>query len=461
MASRFPSGASHPFSVLWALFTSVVLLLPAAAVAGTITVPGDELTIQAAVDAANPSGDTIVVSPGTYPENVVIAGKDVVLRSVAPADPAIVRATIIDGGAAATVVAVVDPVTSACEVAGLTIANGSAQAGGGIHAGDTLVSIRANVIVGNYAVNGAGVYRCNGTIEGNFILYNEAQINGGGLMYCHGLIRNNLVARNTAQSYGGGLYSCDAAIENNTIAYNRVTDALGRGGGLSSSCGGCGASITNCVFWGNFAFTAPHLHNTVWPTYSCIGDGTHGISTNIALDPRFVDSAQDDFRLRPSSPCIDAGFDTGLTLDFEGDPRPYGAGIDMGADEAITHALTTAVLGIGSVLPYPGTRLYLDGATVEVTAASFLGWQFSHWEGPATGSQNPLPVVMDQDKSVTAVFTPITSPDDPNGDGSQPSDQAFQCCADPATTETNGAGIPYGCGVVLALLWMAGRRTRR
>ncbi|MBL8768495.1 MAG: right-handed parallel beta-helix repeat-containing protein [Planctomycetes bacterium] len=45
----------------------------AASSAATITVPGDQPNIQAAVNASNP-GDTILVSAGTYEENVDIAG---------------------------------------------------------------------------------------------------------------------------------------------------------------------------------------------------------------------------------------------------------------------------------------------------------------------------------------------------------------------------------------------------
>jgi len=44
---------------------------PPTAIAATIYVPDDYPTIQAAVDAANP-GDTIIVSPGIYTEQIII-----------------------------------------------------------------------------------------------------------------------------------------------------------------------------------------------------------------------------------------------------------------------------------------------------------------------------------------------------------------------------------------------------
>ena len=46
----------------------------------TINVPGDQPNIQAAVNAANPSGDIIVVAAGTYIEQVRISGKSVAIQ---------------------------------------------------------------------------------------------------------------------------------------------------------------------------------------------------------------------------------------------------------------------------------------------------------------------------------------------------------------------------------------------
>jgi len=58
----------------------------------TIHVPADQPTIQAGINAAS-NGDTVLVSPGTYTENIDFMGKQITVTSVS--GPAV---TIIDGG---------------------------------------------------------------------------------------------------------------------------------------------------------------------------------------------------------------------------------------------------------------------------------------------------------------------------------------------------------------------------
>lgn len=69
------------------------------------------------------------------------------------------------------------------------------------------------------------------------------------------------------------------------------------------------------------------------------GNATAITGTNLVRgDPKFVDAANNDFRLQGVSPAIDAGIDSvpgcaAPVVDFDGNPRPFGKSHDIGAFE--------------------------------------------------------------------------------------------------------------------------------
>ena len=67
------------------------------------------------------------------------------------------------------------------------------------------------------------------------------------------------------------------------------------------------------------------------------------------------------------------------------------------------HRLTRSVSGPGSVSGADG--FYTAGSTVQLTAYPSAGYQFAGWTGSASGAANPLGLVMNGPKSVTASFT--------------------------------------------------------
>ena len=72
---------------------------------------------------------------------------------------------------------------------------------------------------------------------------------------------------------------------------------------------------------------------------------------------------------------------------------------------AMTYSLTVTPVGSGTVqLDPPGGGPYPEGTTVQLTAVADAGWQFVDWSGEVSGTANPVSVLMDGNKAVTATF---------------------------------------------------------
>jgi uncharacterized repeat protein (TIGR02543 family) len=86
-----------------------------------------------------------------------------------------------------------------------------------------------------------------------------------------------------------------------------------------------------------------------------------------------------------------------------------------------------------------GGGSYLLNTTATLTATPAPGYLFTGWTGDATGTANPLGVLMNADKTITANFTPDTNDDD--GDGLTNYQEIVEYGTDPTKQDTDGDGV--------------------
>lgn len=74
---------------------------------------------------------------------------------------------------------------------------------------------------------------------------------------------------------------------------------------------------------------------------------------------------------------------------------------------ANTYKLTVNAVN-GTVRVQPLLPEYEYGSSVKITATPFYGYQFTGWSGDASGTDNPLTIVIDRDLNILAEFSKIT-----------------------------------------------------
>ena len=191
------------------------------ALAGTITVPGDYPTIQAAIDAA-PAGAVIQLQPGHYHEHLKLYSitRTLTLRG----DPSNPSTVIIDGdGASDAVLRVVDS-GSTLVVEGVTITGGRGLSGngGGLFMANSQAVFRDCAFIGNAADMGGAAFilTSGGLFERCVFRSNTSNKIGGAVLMHDGsstafsacqFLDNQAGLGDPQSAYGGGLVVNDSS----------------------------------------------------------------------------------------------------------------------------------------------------------------------------------------------------------------------------------------------------------
>lgn len=260
------------------------------------------------------------------------------------------------------------------------------QGGGGVRiVGTGNVQLLNNTITGNQATNGSnggGVMvdvAAAPLVSGNLIQNNSAFGFGGGVAVgSSAQLFNNVITGNSAAA-GGGIYSllnqAQPSFVNNTVAGNSATQ------GAQLFIDGFDANVeiannllidysgTGSVFCGSTSGQIPAFdHDDVFSITATGGPAAAyggscpdvtGTSGNIQADPVFVGALTGDYHLQPSSPALDAGNNAAPNLpstDFDGNLRIAAANtatclgvVDMGAYELVASSTGTGFLNVQSL----------------------------------------------------------------------------------------------------------------
>jgi hypothetical protein len=304
---------------------------------GAVRAVSGQLTITASTFLANTAGD----GAGLYQSGGVAL---------------LVDCTLSDGSAVyggAVEVHGGELTLSACRLTG----NATTQMGGAIYAwsGGTR-TLTDCMIAGNTAAAGGALELEDGsaTLTGCQLLGNVAS--GGGAITSSGCaltLVNCILANNAATVTGGALRlwnGCDTGgvvrLVNCTLAANSSPDGAGIATASACTAFNDTLDVVNSILWNSGPEIANSAEVLVTVTSSDVRGGWPGHG-NLAADPLFVAPAgpdgnpttwlDNDFHLRATSPCINAGDNTAPLLpplDFEGEDRIQQCQVDIGADES-------------------------------------------------------------------------------------------------------------------------------
>lgn len=233
-----------------------------------------------------------------------------------------------------------DPVVTGCHFIGNSANGGN---GGGMFNAQgsypvvTNCSFLGNVAyVGAFSGYGGGMHNYNSSVSATYDV----------------IVRNCIFSGNVSEREGGGIYSYGTNTTITNCGFSNNVAVLG--GGIANK-NNSSPNMRNSIFWKNIddsgSVTSGQIYyssGTPVANYCLIqggwsGSGGTGILSDdpLFIDPNGLDNVagteDDNLRLLPGSPCIDAGNNNvvpaDLLVDLDGLPRIQNGVIDMGAYE--------------------------------------------------------------------------------------------------------------------------------
>lgn len=365
------------------ILTIVIVFIVLGINAQIINIPADYPTIQDGIDASS-DGDTVLVQPGTYFENLLIdtASNNIVLGSLylTTNNPTYIDATIIDGNQyGLPCIRVKSTGTLPSEIVGFTLQNaytGSDEFGSAINIEGSTVVLRNLIMKNNNSQTGVGVikvYYSNAIIRDVEIFDN---INNGACLtnfasdswICNLSIHDNSCTRVVSSWHGEsrlefinskiynnnasvcGLYTTspytfiiNSTISNNTTPYGLFVSTVGDPKVINTIISGHQENniyIDGGIAYIDYCAIEGGYDNCHFPYPAALQWGEN----NISGSPSFIDETNGDLHLSNCDQGIGKGIDSKVlaedTLvapnydyDYSIRPHPEGSNPDIGAYE--------------------------------------------------------------------------------------------------------------------------------
>ena len=257
------------------------LILTSVSQATILHVPNDQPTIQLGIDATG-TGDTVLVHPGTYVENINFHGKDIVVGSLflTTGDTSYITQTVIDGNRNSNVVRFENGESPAALLCGFTITNGDAGSGegGGINCTGSSPTLSHLVVSENDAAWCGGIF-C-GLGSNPSIRKSEISKNRGGV--------------------GGGIFCWQNSSP--TISNTEIRDNSASGGGGICCWINSSPALINVIIKGNTASSSNELDGGggifCW-------DNSHPFLSNVVISQNVADRGGGIYNRGDSTPIFD------------------------------------------------------------------------------------------------------------------------------------------------------------
>ena len=200
--------------------------------------------------------------------------------------------------------------------------------------------VEDNTVRGVFVNTGTNIYILNSKIRRNQGIGISCAAATGSF------IRNCLIAKNTDSAWGaGGLYlGSTSSVSGCTIASNLTTIAGGSGIRFVLATPGI-ISVSSCIIYSNGVSGTSDVYDAASPAninalrYSCVGTNPGFTGAGIIVaSPQFKDFVGENYRLAPSSPCVNRGSNEDWmtnAVDLDGRARIRYGTVDMGAYERI------------------------------------------------------------------------------------------------------------------------------